>query len=333
MADDGSRCVMTDIQIKITNIVYASLSFFSFIVGLISILLNCYCKYYYQYKFKYDPLELSSLVVFATHQMVESLQWFALFKYFIGCTVLGAVREYTLISVLVIVTCLGIHLFILMTQPKCLRVIKEEKQKRYRRIQKLYLIASFLVPIFFVPWPFIKTQYMYVYGKNKYLCWLADSINCNSSGITTEYVLGPLLMWYIWAVLVWVMAVAVTVFVFYRYCLHRMISKSTKSIPMENVTYIIWLIVYIVGVIVNAINFAWERFTGKSSFPLALQAVIVTPIVVMIFYLTIIVKQVMIIRAGPKEIFVNINGSTATLARSYGTTSCTHFLLPDNEWD
>ena len=322
---------MMDIQIRITNILYAGLSFLSFIVGLISILLNCCCKYCYKYKFKYDPLELFSLVICSMHQMVESLQWFALFKYFIGCTVLGAVREYTLISLLVGLTCLGIHLFILMTQPKCLHVIKEEKQKRYRRIQKLYLIASFLVPIFFVPWPFIKTQYRY--GKDQYLCWLADNINCNSTGITAEYVLGPLLMWHIWAVFVWVMAVAVTIFVFYRYCLHRRISKNIKPIPMENVTYVIWLIAFIVAVAANAINSAWEQFTGKSWFPLALQAAIVTPIMFMILYLTVIVKQVMIIRAGPKEIVVNINGSTATLARSYGTTSRTHFLLPDNEWD
>ena len=99
----------------------------------------------------------------------------ALLKYFV---VLGADMEYT--CVLVIVTCMGIHLFILMTQPRCLRVMKEENQKRYRRIQKLYPIASFLATIFLYHGR--SSRHNAGMGRIN-ICVGWQTFNCNSSSI------------------------------------------------------------------------------------------------------------------------------------------------------
>ena len=151
------------------KITYVSLSLFSFVTGLIALLLNqCYyshCKDRHQT----DSMEQIFTVVIAIcciFELSDCFQWFALFDDFVGCTVLGAVREYDMISLLVILFCLGTHLLILMTKPKCLQVINELKLKRYKIIQKVYVVASFLVPIIFVPWPFISVQY----GKYGYVC-------------------------------------------------------------------------------------------------------------------------------------------------------------------
>ena len=120
------------------------------------------------------------LAIFCIFEFSESFQWLALFDDFVGCTVLGVIREYTLISLQVIMVCLGTHLLILMTKPKCLQVINEVKLKRYKIIQKIYVTVSFLVPVVFVPWPFISVQY----GKQGNICWLRDPSSCGDSSLS-----------------------------------------------------------------------------------------------------------------------------------------------------
>ena len=145
MADNESECVMTDAHIRITNIVYTSLSLLSLITGLIALFLNqCYNSHHK----KHNPMENIFLIVLITCCMFElsdCFQWFALFHDFVGCNVLGAVRGYTIISLLVNFTCLGTHLLILMTQPKCLQVIKEVKLKRYKNILNRIILGAHFV--------------------------------------------------------------------------------------------------------------------------------------------------------------------------------------------
>ena len=121
-----------------------------------------------------------ALAVFSTFEAFDSFQWILLFHDAVGCTVLGAVREYILVSVLVVVAFFGIHLLLVMTQPMCLQVIQEEKQKKYKMLLRIYFITSLSVPVLIVPWAFITIKY----GKDEYLCWLADTDRCNTSGIS-----------------------------------------------------------------------------------------------------------------------------------------------------
>ena len=201
MADNGSECTVSETQMRMITITYASLSFLSFVIGLIALVLNRY--YYCRHKDSHqtDSMEEIFIIVLAIScifEFSESFQWFALFDDFVGCTVLGVIREYTLISLQVIMVCLGTHLLILTTKPKCLQVINEVKYKRYKIIQKIYVIASFLVPIIFVPWPFISVQY----GKQGLICWLRDpASSCGDSSLSN--IVSRLLMWHIWALLVW----------------------------------------------------------------------------------------------------------------------------------
>ena len=172
-----------------------------------------------------EEIFIIGLAISCIFEFSESFQWFALFNDFVGCTVLGVIREYTLISLLVIMVCLGTHLLILMTKPKCLRVINEVKLKRYKIIQKIYLILSFLVPIVFVPWPFISVQY----GNQGDIWWLHDPSSCGDSSLSN--IITRVLMWYSWALLVWLYIVAVFAYTFYTYCSHK---QSTTRKPDPN---------------------------------------------------------------------------------------------------
>ena len=236
MAGNGSECTVSETLLRMRTITYASLSFLSFVIGLIALVLNrCYyCRH--KNRHQTDSMEEIFIVVLAIScifEFSESFQWFALFDDFVGCTVLGVIGEYTLISLLVIMVCLGTHLLILMTKPKCLRVINEVKLKRYKIIQKIYVIASFLVPIVFVPWPFISVQY----GNQGDMCWLCDPSSCGDSSISN--IISWLLMWYIWALIVWLYIVAVFVYTFYTYCSHK---RSTTWKPDLNSSTIIWIL-------------------------------------------------------------------------------------------
>ena len=221
---------MTDSQIKITNIVYTVMSFLSFISGAASIFLN-HCYYHYCNKDRYQGEILQgmlvlALAVFSTFELVESFQWILLLNNVASCTVLGAIREYIMISLLVVIVCFGIHLLILMTSPKCLQVITEVKQKRYKMLLRASVTASLLIPLIIVPWPFIKMKY----GKDEYICWLADTDRCNVSDVQPLLdIVGRLLMWHMWAVIVWVFSVIMILLAFYQYCVHRLASKGINS--------------------------------------------------------------------------------------------------------
>ena len=109
MADNGSECALSETQMRMITIMYASLSFLLFVIGLIALFLNrCY---YCRHKIRHqtDSMEeifIVVLAIFCIFEFSDSFQWFALFDDFVGCTVLGVIREYTLISLLVI---MGTH--------------------------------------------------------------------------------------------------------------------------------------------------------------------------------------------------------------------------------
>ena len=125
-----------------------------------------------------------------------------------------------------------------MTKPKCLQVINEVKLKRYKIIQKIYVTVSFLVPVVFVPWPFISVQY----GKQGNICWLRDPSSCGDSNLSN--IVNHLLMWNIWALLVWLYIVAVFAYIFYTFCSHK--RSTTRKPDLNSITIILILTVYLV---------------------------------------------------------------------------------------
>ena len=192
-----------------------------------------------------------------------------------------------------------------------------------KMLLRIYCITSLSVPILIVPWPFITI----IYGKDEYLCWLADTDRCNTSGVSVVEVVTRLLMWHLLAVLVWLFSAVVVIFAFCQYCVYKSVSNGYKSTPNENVTSLVSLqIVFVLVVAANGVLFAWEQITQKTSFPIALLAAILTPLMLIVLTLIINIRKV---RAGREHYMFE---SLATNGRSYGATN-TKFTLPDDEWD
>lgn len=329
MAENGSECTLTDTQIVIINSIYVGLSVVSLIIGLMSLLLNRCYHHRYKDTFQSDPIEgifLLVLIGCSMFGLCESFQWFVQLKDFIGCAVLGPVRQYIIVSSLVIITCLGIHLLIIMAQPKFLQVIMEVKRKRYKILQQFYFIITFLVPLFFVPWPYITTQY----GNTEFVCWLTYSNSCDTSDAAATYLLTNILVWQLWGALVWLFTVGVVVLASYRYCVHWRTSTVRRKPNSDINTIIALLVAFVLQAVANLLPIVWRTATKQYSFPITLQVAVLTPLTVMVYSLIVDVRQVYIIATRPRE-SVTL-GSVATCGRSYDTTSQTYFRIPDNEW-
>ena len=268
--------------------------------------------YYCRHKDRHltDPTEeifFAVMVICCTFEFSDCFQWFVLLDDFVGCAVLGVIREYTLISLLVIMVCLGTHLLILMTKPKCLQVINEVKLKRHKIIQKIYVIASFLVPIIFVPWPFTSVQY----GKEGYVCWLRNS-GCGTSGISN--ILSRLLMWYFWALLVWLYIVLVFALFLYTYCSRRNTTVTTRmwKPDLNSITIISILIVFIVQVLASVLLLLWGWIKRQSSFPLTVLVAVLTPFTLIVFFVILVIRQVSISRTWHIRILKKAEMTTVT---------------------
>ena len=334
MVDNGSDCATSDTLMRMITITYTSLSFLSFVIGLIALLLNrCYyCRH--KDRHQTDSMEeivIVVLAIFCIFELSDSFQWFALFDDFVGCTVLGIIREYAIISLLVIMVCLGTHLLILTTNPKYLQVINEVKLKRYKIIQKIYVLVSFLVPIIFVPWPFISVQY----GKQGPVCWLRDPSSCGDSSLSN--IVSLLLMWHIWALLVGLYIVAVFAYTFYTYCSHK---RGTKWMPDLNSTTIISLLtVFLVQLTTGFIVVLSGEIQIQYRFRLGILVTVLNPITRMISFIILIIRQVCIIRMARHQSRGIVSNADMTVA-TYQTVSegvpisrSTYYELPKDEWD
>ena len=267
------------------------------------------------------------LVTLTSIELVDSFQWLLLLKSSVPCTVLEAVREYAMISFLVTLICLGIHLCIIMIHPKCLKVIKEEKQRRNTLLQRSYIFATFTIPVLFVPWPFMDMEFEY--GRDGYLCWL--TYNCNASDSILSYLLSRLLMWDFWVYLTWMFTIAVLVLAMYCYCRPKL--NGTISKPNHKVcTLIALLLTFVIYITVYVAVLIWSLTGRKFSLPIAVLAVVFPPLMLVVNVLVIIIRQARIKVSKRNESAINTNASTFIAAKdvSYGAT---HFTLPDDEWN
>lgn len=325
MAFHGSWCTMTLIEIRITNIVFNGLSILSFIFGMIAIIVNlCYDKD----KHQANPLErifFLSLIVCCNLELVDSFQWLVVLDSFdslLGCSVLGAIREYAMVCFLVMLLCIGTHLLILTKPPKCLSVIKEQKRKRYQILHRVYCIATFFIPMLIVPWSFIKVTY----GKDVFLCWVSDDIyNCNASH--TSGIVNHFFMWHFWAVLVWIFVVASVSVAFYRYCTHQATARhKLKSSPDIKVLIII-LTLFMITTALNIIIFMEAQIKRRSTFSATLLVAMIGPLMTMAYALVLIIRRLGIVRAESQKLIAVTNVSAATY-KSYDSISPTYNSLP-----
>ena len=218
----------------------------------------------------------------------------------------------------------------MMTQPRCLQVIQEEKMKRYKILQIKYLIAPFLVPVVFVPWPFISTHY----GEEEFTCWLHDS-SCSAGSLSN--IITNLLMWHLWAGLVWLFTVVLFLLALCRYCTYKQISATGKWKPDVNVSTIIFILAaFIVELTISVLVFVWKLIQhDHTPITLNILAIVLTPLMLTILFITLIIRHVIITRVQARKMVKDSSYLAAATQnnRRYNATSSTDFVLPKDEWD
>ena len=189
-------------------------------------------------------LSLSLLLV----SFIESFQWVFLsssHKGKIGCVIVAAFREYALMSLLVVVTCIGIDLCLLVRQPKWLMVIVDIKRKRYRTLLVIYILLTFIFPLLFVPWPFVT--HPYGYGSSYYMCWIIPNQCYEHRGFLEQ-----LLLWHTWAVGVWLFTMVIVVIVVLHSMRYRRLTTNSATLFSVMVVFIICILINVAEFIVDA---------------------------------------------------------------------------------
>lgn len=169
------------------------------------------------------------------------------------------------------------------------------------------------------------------YGKGVYVCWLQDSI-CGTS--IASKIVTKFLMWYLWSILVWLFAVIVFAVTFYRDCVHRRnaITKWNTDVHVNVSTIISLLTLYFVEVVVTAL-----LLVSQSSFHSYILGAVTIPLMLMILFSILIIRQVSIVRAGCRRSATHIINSVVTY-HSYGvhqpkSQSSTIFIPSKDRWD
>eukprot|EP00731_Ephydatia_muelleri_P011731 Em0006g625a len=223
------------------NIVYSSMFTVSLVLNIPAVLLT-YQFFKRAVSTEYsDGIYLIISLVLLLLSFIESFQWIFLSSSETGCTVLAAFREYGMVSLLVIITCTAIHLLLLVKQPKWLMVIDEIKRRRHRKLLKMYFLVTFLVPLLFVPWPFLTQGY----GRSYFVCWIISN-QCH------EYPHGieQFLLWHIGAILVWAFTTLVIAVV-----VHNMGCCSIKNLTTNFATLLSMMVLLLICILTNLANF------------------------------------------------------------------------------
>ena len=148
---------------------------------------------------------------------IQTFQWVSYFNggvANISCTIVAMLNLYSTVATVLITSCVGAHLLILLWQPKCLKVINEAKVRIYKQLEWAYLSVSAFLPIFFLPWPFINNRY----GDTGAYCWIksmTDDCRPAYDGIAEQIV-----MWYALAFAVFVFTSIVVVVVMVVVCIY-----------------------------------------------------------------------------------------------------------------
>lgn len=213
-------------------------------------------------------LFILSSVVLTIFSFVESFQWIFLFSEnmvgSIACQVLAAFREYSAVMILALIGCIGLHLVIIKWKPKWLMVIDEERKRRHRNLAILYSLITFLVPLFFVPWPFFvgENETHNHYGPSDYACWISQyDESCNDSEVG---LIEQASLFYFWALagaaLLTVVAVMLSLILF---------RQSSRRCTATSCTIIVMTALLSIAVMVIGTLFVFDVRIGQHNVPLS----------------------------------------------------------------
>ena len=239
------------------NIAYCGISFVAFLILMASVSLSMYLNCKRNSSVEYiETLFLVVSLFLMVFSFIQSLQWFVLFTgrgdaYDIGCIIIGALHQYLIIALLANITCLAIHILLQMRPPKCLQVIAKEKKRKFKRIMCLYLALAAVIPVLFVPWPFIEN----LYGNNVSLCWISECNEHRANALVLKIVL-----WFIWPLVIAAFVMVVVIVAFTTLCLH-----TSQKLNANLCSMLIMLSAFIAVAVMNGIVFALDSngLTGQ----------------------------------------------------------------------
>ena len=172
----NSNCItnLTSDQVY-SAIVISGLSFFSFVISVVGITLGLH-EYWIKNRlseFRTERLLLYLTVIALVFSFLGSFQWLALLatKFHVAetaCTILGFLWFTVSVYHVSFILCLSVHFLILICAPKQFQVTREEKAKRFKRMEMTYLIVATTLALVLSPWPFLD----HLYGFNLRICWI-----------------------------------------------------------------------------------------------------------------------------------------------------------------
>jgi hypothetical protein len=112
----------------------------------------------------------------------------------IGCQFLSVFTLYFDWMLMMTTCCIVIQLLIFyLFQPSRLRQNTLETQKLLRKIEFCYILSVLVIPLLFLPWPFITNQY----GQDGTWCFI-KTFNDTNCGISINGIVEDISLWYIW---------------------------------------------------------------------------------------------------------------------------------------
>ena len=172
----GEDCVtnLTSDQVY-SAIALSGLSFFSFIISILGVALGLH---EYFIKNRISDLRTERLLLYLTC-IAMIFSFFGSFQFLArlvhkssiantGCTILGYLWFTFATLYLVFIFCLGTHFLMLICRPKILNVTREEKIKKSKNMEIIYVLCAVLVALGISPWPFLN----HLYGFNLWICWI-----------------------------------------------------------------------------------------------------------------------------------------------------------------
>eukprot|EP00731_Ephydatia_muelleri_P011721 Em0006g615a len=179
-----------------------------------------------------DRLMVYACIATTLYASVESIQFVRIWNWDVACTVVGMFVEYTSVSVLVITACIGGHLMVLIWQTRCMKRAPDNTDK-YKRHEVIYVFLTFLLPLLFIPWPFIHASY----GQSGAFCWISfANDDCKPDW---NHLVITIMLYYVWMVMVGPFTLVVAVTVVATLCLHVETSSllvTSEALPGQTVT-------------------------------------------------------------------------------------------------
>ena len=188
-----------------------------------------------------DRLMVYACITTTLYALVESTQTVRIYNLERICTVIGVFVQYFSLSILIITTCIGCHLIILICHTSCLKH-PPRNTDMFKKHEVVYLFLTVLLPLLFIPWPFMYNSY----GHSGAFCWI--EITDEDCKPVRHSVVLVAMLYYVWVALVLPFTLGVVVAVVVTLCLRR-----AQKVRFSTYVVLFYMVVFFVTFAVNMI--------------------------------------------------------------------------------